>query len=110
MAIRIGGYGPAEQAERARSRSAAKAKGGKGEALGSKDAPAAKGAATGMDTVKLQGNSAAVNTVREATDGLSEVDAAKVAELKAAIKEGRYEVNPDAIASAMVDEATELEG
>lgn len=109
MAIRIGRYGPAEQAERARSRSTATKSEAKSAQQGA--ASADKSAATkGVDTVELRGNSAAVSAVREATEGLPEVDAAKVARLKAAIADGSYRANPEAIAGAMLDEAKAVEG
>ena len=45
----------------------------------------------------------------QALDGGSEiVDAAKVAEIKQAISEGRFKINPDVVADRLLEDVTEL--
>ena len=71
-----------------------------GSAGASRDA--GQSAATTNDTVELTSGAKLLERLEKSLAGLPDVDAAKVAEVKAAIENGEYQIDADAIADAMI--------
>lgn len=71
-------------------------------------AGAGKAAASGSDQVKLSSISAHLQDVQAATADTSVVDAARVAEIKQAISEGRFQINPERIADGLLDSVRQM--
>ena len=57
------------------------------------------------ERVTLSSDAPMLESVRRLLDDVSEVDAARVAELKAAVQEGRYSPDLDRIADGILEEA-----
>lgn len=63
---------------------------------------AKQGPARSNDTVELTSSARLLERLEKTLAGLPAVDNARVAEVKAAIESGNYEINADAIADAMI--------
>lgn len=63
---------------------------------------AKQGSAGSSDTVELTSSARLLERLEKTLAGLPAVDNARVAEVKAAIESGDYEINSDAIADAMI--------
>ena len=64
--------------------------------------PASGKASSGGDTVQLTSGAQLLSRLEQTLANSPSVDAAKVAEVKAAIAEGNYEIDSGAIADAMI--------
>jgi negative regulator of flagellin synthesis FlgM len=72
-------------------------------------APAADAASSPASTnVKLSSLSSQLQMIEKSFTDLPVVDAARVAELKQAISEGRFKVNSEAVAGRLIDTVKEL--
>ena len=70
---------------------------------GGSSAPAApQGRAASNDTVELTSGAKLLERLEKSLAALPDVDSARVAEVKAAIENGEYQIDADAIASAMI--------
>jgi negative regulator of flagellin synthesis FlgM len=69
---------------------------------------AAAGSSRGADTVQITGDAMKLQSLEKSLSGSSSFDAKRVAEVRAAIADGRYRVNPDRIASRMIDSDAQL--
>ena len=58
--------------------------------------------------VELSPLAAQLHEIEAGLDSVGTVDAARVAEIKAAIAEGRFEVNPEAVADRLIDATREF--
>lgn len=76
-------------------------------AKGGKADSAAKAPEPGV-SVELSGLSAQLKSLEAGLSGGEVVDAARVAEIKAAISEGRFKVNPDAVADRLLQTVQDL--
>jgi len=66
-------------------------------------APAApQGRAASNDTVELTSGAKLLERLEKSLAALPDVDSARVAEVKAAIENGEYQIDSDAIADAMI--------
>ena len=63
---------------------------------------APKGRAASNDTVQLTSGAKLLERLEKSLAGLPDVDSARVAEVKAAIENGSYQIDADAIADAMI--------
>ena len=63
---------------------------------------AKQGPASAGDTVELTSSARLLERLEKTLAGLPAVDSGRVAEVKAAIESGNYEINADAIADAMI--------
>ena len=61
-----------------------------------------RGAARTGDTVNLTSGAKLLERLEKSLAGLPDIDSARVEEIKAAIAKGEYEIDADAIASAMI--------
>ncbi len=64
--------------------------------------PASAGAAAGSDSVRLTGDAVQLAAVDRALAAAADVDLKQVEAIRSAIAEGRYEVNPGAVADKML--------
>jgi negative regulator of flagellin synthesis FlgM len=64
---------------------------------------AAPAGSRGADTVQITGDAMQLQSLEKSLSGSSSFDAKRVAEVRAAIADGRYQVNPERIASRMLD-------
>ncbi len=87
---------PAGSVGRAARRAPVKAEGGKASA----EAPSGGG-----ERVTLSSDTPVLDSVRRLLDDMPQVDAARVAELKTAVQEGRYSPDLDRIADGILEEA-----
>ncbi len=71
-------------------------------------ADARKGAAPSAATVQLSALSARLRHVESHLDATPVVDAARVAEIKQAITDGRFKINADVVADKLIDTVREL--
>ena len=55
------------------------------------------------DTVQITGDAMQMQSLEKSLSGSTSFDAERVAAVKAAIADGRYQVNPERIASKMID-------
>lgn len=67
-----------------------------------KSKAAAADAGPRNDTVELTSGAKLLERLEKSLASLPDVDSARVAEIKAAIENGNYEIDADAIASAMI--------
>ena len=65
-------------------------------------AEAPQGRAAASDTVELTSGAQLLERLEKSLAGLPDVDSARVAEVKAAIENGEYRIDADAIADAMI--------
>lgn len=72
-----------------------------------KGAAAAPGSGSG-DRVELSPLAAQLQAIESSLADTPVVDSARVAEIKQAIAEGRFKVNPDAVADSLLQTAREL--
>jgi negative regulator of flagellin synthesis FlgM len=73
--------------------------------------PAAAGsrkAAAASDQVELSSMSARLQDASAATADVPVVDSARVAEIKQAISEGRFQINPERIADGLIESVREM--
>ncbi len=61
------------------------------------------GSTAGQDTVSLTDTAARLRSLENTVASMPVVDSQRVAEIKQAIVEGTYEINPDRIAEKMLD-------
>ncbi|WP_049721837.1 flagellar biosynthesis anti-sigma factor FlgM [Gilvimarinus polysaccharolyticus] len=74
-----------------------------GNARADKTSPQAQGqASSGADSVALSPEAQTISHLREAIDNASGVDSERVNSIKLAIAEGRFEINPERLAQAML--------
>lgn len=74
------------------------------------DAPAAADAKGSSDQVRLSPEARRLKSLQETAQAASEVDAAKVEQVRREIAEGRYHVDPQKLASNMMALERELFG
>jgi len=63
----------------------------------------ATGSSAGSDTVSLTNTAARMRSLENTVASMPVVDSQRVAEIKQAITEGRYQINPERIAEKMLD-------
>lgn len=63
---------------------------------------AAQGTAATSDTVRLTSGGQLLERLEKSLASLPDIDSARVAEVKAAIESGEYQIDADAIAAAMI--------
>lgn len=68
----------------------------------------ASGAGSREGTSAPAGDSVALGAAAALTGGESPVDAGRVQEIRRAIAEGRFQINPEAIAERLIESAREL--
>jgi negative regulator of flagellin synthesis FlgM len=73
-----------------------------------KGAASASGSSAGGDRVQLSPLSAQLHAIESSMADTPVVDNARVAEIRNAIAEGRFKVNPDAVADHLLQTAREL--
>ena len=73
-----------------------------------KSSASASGAGGGGDRVELSPLSAQLQSIESSMADAPVVDSARVAEIRNAIAEGRFKVNPDAVADHLLQTAREL--
>lgn len=76
--------------------------------LGKTDASAKKGGGAGGTDVQLSSLSARLQAIESRLSGGEAIDAARVAEIKQAIAEGRFQINPEVIADRLLETVREL--
>lgn len=81
---------------------------GEGQSRPRSGTTAAPSSGNGADVVELSPLSAQIKAIEDRLAGAEVADSAKVAEIKAAISEGRFKVNPEAIADKLIETAREL--
>ncbi len=67
-----------------------------------------KSTATGAEQVDLSSISARLQDVEAAMADTPSVDAARVAEIKQAISEGRFQINPERIADGLLESVQQM--
>jgi negative regulator of flagellin synthesis FlgM len=67
-----------------------------------------KSTATGAEQVDLSSISARLQDVEAAMADTPSVDAARVAEIKQAISEGRFQINPERIAGGLIESVQQM--
>lgn len=81
---------------------------GEGQARQTTAASGTAAPARESDSVELSPLSAKLKDIEQRLASAEVVDAAKIAEVKAAIAEGRFKINPEVIAEKLIDAAREL--
>ena len=74
----------------------------------SPNAKPANGSASADSSVHLGTTTAQLRSLENSVASTSVVDAGKVAEIKQAISEGRFQVNPGVVADRLIDSVKEL--
>lgn len=70
--------------------------------------PAGQGSPQGGDEVRLNALSSKLQAIESSLAESGIIDLAKVEEIKQAISEGRFKVNPEAVADRLLDTVREL--
>lgn len=78
-------------------------------ARGKVDSPAVP-AQSGVTNVTLGSKASQLSSIEKSMSSVPVVNAAKVAEIRQAISEGRFKVNPEAVAGRLLDTVRELIG
>jgi len=81
---------------------------GGGSSRAGKGAPSASGSSGGGERVQLSPLSSQLQAIESSMADTPIVDSARVAEIKQAIAEGRFKVNPDVVADHLLQTAREL--